>query len=294
MLKSYSVRKAYVCGVRAPHVVNVKSVLKNVQGGFSGHSVLSVELKGKRQEASSTPARCRGARSPHTAGPAPRGCAQARSVIQRGGGVAVTSRPPHPAQAPARTEPVAGGGPGRKSVLSGPPGQIECPGGPSGAWDPTGKRTQSPAPGRGRSVPAGVPDPGPSAPEARPCGGPGPGARDPRTSPRRESHTDGPLRAPSPTEGHARPPHAPRSAGCPTRARAGRGMRRPRAALQGDGSQRRNVVPRASQPQHLMRVSGRSEWIVSMPRRRRSHLGQASRTSGPGHRPRLAPFSLTG
>ncbi|KAJ1216579.1 hypothetical protein NDU88_004181 [Pleurodeles waltl] len=41
MLNSYSVRKAYVCGLRAPHVVNVKSVLKNVQGGLSGHSVLS-------------------------------------------------------------------------------------------------------------------------------------------------------------------------------------------------------------------------------------------------------------
>ncbi|KAJ1127720.1 hypothetical protein NDU88_006113 [Pleurodeles waltl] len=41
MLKSYSVRKAYVCGVRAPHVVNVKSVLKILQGGFSGQSVLS-------------------------------------------------------------------------------------------------------------------------------------------------------------------------------------------------------------------------------------------------------------
>ncbi|KAJ1092468.1 hypothetical protein NDU88_005578 [Pleurodeles waltl] len=137
--------------------------------------------------------------------------------------------------------------------------------------------------GGGRLWLARAPGPGPSAPDHTE-------ARDPCAIPARgELHR---LRAP-PSDRGPRPPSS-RAPGRPARAWPGRGTRRPRAALQGDGSQHRNVVPRATQPQRLRRFWGKPEGTVPMPRRRLSHLGQASRSSNPGHRPRLAPFSSTG
>ncbi|KAJ1181927.1 hypothetical protein NDU88_007126 [Pleurodeles waltl] len=95
----------------------------------------------------------RGTRSPHPVDVPPEGCGQARSDLHCRGGATATNRPPHPVQAPARTAPVSGGGPERKSAQS--LRGWNAPAGHLGPGPPAGERAQSLVPDGERSAPAG-------------------------------------------------------------------------------------------------------------------------------------------
>ncbi|KAJ1181752.1 hypothetical protein NDU88_006952 [Pleurodeles waltl] len=80
----------------------------------------------------------------------------------------------------------------------------------------------------------------------------------------------------------------------PSQGTAGAGDAAHESRAQGDGSQHLQVISRASQPQHLRRISGSSKGASPMLLRSRSLLGQDSRSSEPGPQPRLTPYFSAG